>query len=136
MSARRSYVFIGLIVMVALTLGVLVAFTRFQQRQRFARFSMEAEGFIIAVNLTSYVLASKGRERTDTIVVNQDEGKRRTTTHIRYRYAVNGNTIENEKFVRGDAREDFRIGAPAKICFDPTHPRESILVEANETCGG
>ena len=136
MAARRSSVFIGLIVMVALTVGVLVAFTRFQQRQRLARFSIEAEGVIVAVNLTSYVLASKGRERTDTIVVNQDEGKRRTTTHIRYRYIVEGTALENEKFVRGDAREDFRTGAPAKICFDPAHPRESILVEANETCGG
>jgi len=127
---------IGLIVVVALTVGALAAFTRFQQRQRFARFSMETEGVIVSVNLTSYVLASKGRERTDTIVVNQDEGKRRTTTHIRYRYVVGGTALENEKFVRGDAREDFRTGANAKICFDPAHPRESILVEANERCGG
>ncbi len=135
MPARRSYMFIGLVVIVALAVGVLVWFTGYQQRQRLARFSAEVEGTIVAVDLTSYIVAGKGRERTDTIVVNQDAGKRRTTTHIRYRYVVGGNDIENEKLVRGDAREDYRIGASAKVCFDPAHPREAVMIEADEMCG-
>jgi len=135
MPARRSYMFTGLVVIIALTVGVLMWFTLYQQRQRLARFSIQAEGTIVAVDLTSYIVAGKGRERTDTIVVNQDEGKRRTTTHIRYRYVVGGIGIENEKLVRGDAREDYRIGASAKVCFDPAHPHEAVMIEADETCG-
>lgn len=136
MPARRSYMFIGLIVIVALAVGVLMWFTGYQQRQRLARFSAEAEGTIVAIDLTSYIVAGKGRERTDTIVVNQDEGKRRTTTHIRYRYIAGGNSFENEKLVRGDVREDYRIGATAKVCFDPAHPREAVIIDADEMCGG
>ena len=127
--------FIGLVVIVALAVGVLMWFTLYQQRQRLARFSMQAEGTIVAVDLTSYIVAGKGRERTDTIVVNQDEGKRRTTTHIRYRYVGGGSELENEKLVRGDAREDYKIGARVKVCFDPAHPREAVIIESDETCG-
>lgn len=136
MPARRSHMFIGLVVMVALTVGVLMWFTLYQQKQRLARFSVEAEGTIVAVDLTSYIVAGKGRERTDTIVVNQDDGKRRTTTHIRYRYTVGGSDVENEKLVRGDAREDYRTGARVKVCFDPAHPREAVIIDSGETCGG
>ncbi len=134
MPARRSYMVFGFVISIALAIGVLIAFTRYHQRKQFARFSASAQGTIIMVDLTRYRTANASRERTDTIVNTQD-GKRRTTTHIRFRYVVNGNSIENEQFVRGDKRENYTTGATTKVCYDPAYPQESVMVDANEKCG-
>lgn len=131
--SRRFYLIIGLLVMISVTIGALMLFARYNRHRQRARFTIQTQAEIIGVNLTTYRTANASRERTDT-VVDEQAGKRRTTTHVRYAYEANGARYENEIFLRGDKRENYRPGASVKVCVDPAHPFESVMIDADESC--
>jgi hypothetical protein len=59
----------------------------------------------------------------------------RDETTVRYRYVVNGKTYEGEKVNLGDDRRRFRVGAPAKVCYDAKSPGDSQVRELSYQCG-
>lgn len=133
MASKKTFVLL-FVALVAVVSGGLWLFVERQRAARVARFTAEARGVITGVELTDYRTGRITRERIET-VVDESAGKRRRTTHIRYRYAVGGREIESETFERGDKREDYRTGTERKVCYDPRYPVESVLVEPDAVCG-
>ena len=105
-----------------------------RQASRVARFSAEAQATVTKVDFTDYRTGRTTRERIET-VVDESKGKRRRTTHVNYRYIVDGREFERQAQPRGDQREHYAVGSLWKVCYDPRYPEESILVALNEKCG-
>lgn len=105
-----------------------------RQSTRLNRFSAEAQATITKVDLTEYRTGRTSRERVET-VVDESKGKSRRTTHVNYRYIVDGREFERQSQPRGDRRERYTVGSLWKACYDPRYPEESILVAQDETCG-
>lgn len=98
------------------------------------RFSAEAQATITKVDFTEYRTGRTTRERVET-VVDESKGKSRRTTHVNYRYIVDGREYERQAHPRGDQRERYTVGSSWKACYDPRYPEESVLVAQAEKCG-
>jgi hypothetical protein len=134
MPSKKTFLLL-LLLLLAFVCGGLWLFVERQQAARMARFTAETRGVITGVEFTDYRTGRITRERIET-VVDENAGKRRRTTHIRYRYTVGNREIESETFNRGDRRENYAVGMERKVCYDPRFPEESVLVELNAACGG
>lgn len=93
---------------------------KWQREQRLARLVGEAPAQVLEVNVTS----SKRRRSS-----------RRFSTHITYRFEVNGRTIETEFTKSDDVSEDFAVGRRAKVCYDPAKPDDNEIFTLSYRCG-
>lgn len=130
----KKTILILFLLLVAMTIGGLLTISARRRAARAARFEREAQAVVTEINFNDYRTGRVTRERLDT-VVDEKAGKRRRTTHIKYRYTIDGREIENQIFERGDRRENYQVGAQVKICYDPRNPHESMLVEPDARCG-
>lgn len=130
----KKTILILFLLLVAVLIGGLLTISARRRAARAARFETETQGIVTEINFNDYRTGRVTRERIDT-VVNEKAGKRRRTTHIKYRYTVDGREIENQTFERGDQREDYQIGSRVKVCYDPRNPHESVLAEQDARCG-
>ena len=118
----------GVIVLVA---GVIVAVIVWRDRRRLARLTAEAPAEVLNVDVISH---------TSNSGVGNANGRRRRhrTTHetdITYRYAVGGGTIVGTTSKAGDVHQTFRVGRPAKVCYNPAQPEESEVFPPDHKCG-
>lgn len=59
----------------------------------------------------------------------------RNETMIFYRYEVGGRTFTREMTEPGDSRERYPPGERWKVCFNPSDPVDSLLVQPDYQCG-
>lgn len=130
----KKTILILFLLLVTATVGGLLTISARRSAARAARFAREAQAVVTEINFNDYRTGRVSRERLDA-VVDEKAGKRRRTTHIKYRYTVDGREIVNQSFERGDRRENYRVGEQIKICYDPRNPDESVLVEQDARCG-
>lgn len=127
-------IMVALVLFITITLVPLWFVLTRRQASLTARFSVEAQATITKVDFTDYRTGRTSRERIET-VVDESKGKRRRTTHVNYRYTVDGREFERQAQPRGDQRERYAVGSLWKACYDPRYPEESILVARDEKCG-
>src|SRR3712207_2724270 len=129
MASKRTLVGIGITVAIVLFCGVVVALLVRQNRQRRARLTAEAPAEILNVDVV-----------TDTTRRASSANRRRSgrTTHetvIDYRFDAGGRTVRGTTDKSGDVHKDYKVGGPAKACYNPSNPEESEVFTADHECG-
>jgi hypothetical protein len=76
--------------------------------------------------------------KTSRRKTSSNKKKKKTTTSVEteidYRYSVAGKTYEGYAEKEGDVQRDFRSGAPAVVCYNPSDPEESEVFPAGHKC--
>ena len=57
------------------------------------------------------------------------------SVRVDYQYFANGKPYKRTVIMSSNAGKEFKVGVPAKVCFNPDDAGEAELVNLNRTCG-
>lgn len=120
MLPMRKLIVLGLI----FTLIIAVAaFLYVRRRNQLAKLTAEAPAQVTSVSLDTDRSRTNNRSRT------------KYTTHVAYRYTVNGTTLNGQTSKTGDVKSSYEGSSAVKVCYEPAHPENSEIFTADYKCG-
>jgi len=106
--------------------------------------------FILAVGLSIFVFQSEQIEQKNltsevpatiiemsprkTIDPETGQTNRVLNVLITYRYSIKGENFEKQTTLSKSESKDFKIGEPAKVCFNPNYQEQSKLFPYEYKC--
>lgn len=88
-------------------------------KRRLARLTAQAPAQVLDVNIDS---TFKSR-------------RLRYDTYVKYSYEVDGKPLVKVFKKGGNQTQTFKVGAPAKACYNPANPWESEVFSPDYVCG-
>lgn len=72
---------------------------------------------------------------TQAVVTESAYHKDTNNTVVRYGYAVGGRSYSGVGVLEGDVHQAFRLRLPARICYNPAEPSDSLPAIGDVPCG-
>jgi hypothetical protein len=123
-SELRRDLILGSATLLVIALILAVSFIAFREdEQRHARLTAEAPATIVELY-----------ERRGT---NREAGKTGgiENVFVRYRYEIEGKEYSRQVTMSARASRSFKVGQPAKVCYNPRNREEVELFASDYQCG-
>ena len=120
---KRDLIAISLTTITIAVIGMASYFAYRSDERRRTRLTAEVPAEIVEV----YVNRSRNNEEA--------RPGRIESMRISYRYVLDGEIFARTTTVSSMAGKEFKVGGPAKVCYNPANPNEAELFQVNHKCG-
>lgn len=128
--SKKTLSGVALVVVILAVIGIIVGVMVWRNRRHLATLTAEASAEILNVD----VINNNSNRRSFSSNRQRRSGGS-THTAIDYRYVVGGRTLMATTEKGGDVHNQYKVGRPAKVCYNPSNPEDSEVFLPDYKCG-